>query len=45
MEKMLNMSQTELMSAMQKIYKNQWIATDLLSWNRSAWWQTLPPSG
>lgn len=29
MEKMLNMSQTELMSAMQKIYKNQWIATDL----------------
>ena len=23
------MSQTELMSAMQKIYKNQWIATDL----------------
>ncbi len=26
---MLNMSQTELMSAMQKIYKNQWIATDL----------------
>ena len=29
MQKMLNMSQTELMSAMQKIYKNQWIATDL----------------
>lgn len=29
MEKMLNMSQTELMGAMQKIYKNQWIATDL----------------
>jgi LCP family protein required for cell wall assembly len=29
MEKMLNMSQSELMSAMQKIYKNEWIATDL----------------
>lgn len=29
MEKMLNMSQTELLSAMQRIYKNQWIATDL----------------
>ncbi len=29
MEKMLNMTQIELMSAMQKIYKNQWIATDL----------------
>lgn len=29
MEKLLDMSQTELMSAMQKIYKNEWIATDL----------------
>lgn len=29
MQKMLDMSQTELLSAMQKIYKNQWIATDL----------------
>lgn len=29
MEKMLNMTQTELMDAMQEIYKNQWIATDL----------------
>lgn len=29
MEKMLDMSQSELMSAMQKIYKNEWIATDL----------------
>lgn len=29
MQKMLDMNQTELMSAMQKIYKNQWIATDL----------------
>lgn len=29
MQKMLDMGQTELMSAMQKIYKNQWIATDL----------------
>ena len=29
MQKLLDMSQTELMSAMQKIYKNEWIATDL----------------
>lgn len=29
MGKLLDMSQTELMSAMQKIYKNEWIATDL----------------
>lgn len=29
MQKMLTMGQTELMGAMQKIYKNQWIATDL----------------
>lgn len=29
MEKMLNMGQIELLSAMQKIYQNQWIATDL----------------
>ncbi len=29
MEKMLNMSQIELLGAMQDIYQNQWIATDL----------------
>ncbi len=29
MEKMLNMSQSEMFSAMQEIYQNQWIATDL----------------
>ncbi|MFR4477723.1 MAG: LCP family protein, partial [Ruminococcus callidus] len=41
MEKMLNMSQTELMSAMQKIYKNQWIATDL-SLEQISMVETLP---
>lgn len=29
MEKLLNMSQTEIYSAMEEIYKNKWIATDL----------------